>query len=117
MMDAHQLIELERQLVAAVDDLHRRTSATAMARQVKEFINDSRKNVLAKHMVAYLRDGESNPRAETMARASQQFLTDINQLESQYQTAEKHILEWDALHCKVDALRSALSLAKETLKL
>lgn len=115
-MDAHSLLELERQLVATVEELQKRTSAVAMARQIKEYAPDQRKNLLARY-VAPLLKANSATAAETLARANEQYQEELQALAFQYSNAEKHLATWDALHCRYEAQRSALSLAKETMRL
>jgi len=115
-MDAHDLLEIERRLVATVEDMHKLASAVAMSRQVKEFVGDQRKNLLAKYAAAHLRDG-SAAAAEMLARANPEYQAELATLADQYRIAEKHIAKWDALHCQLDAFRSSLSLGKEQIKL
>jgi hypothetical protein len=115
-MDAHDLLDIERRLVATVEEMHKLTSAVAMSRQVKEFVGDQRKNLLSKYVAPHLKDGSATA-AETLARANEQYQAELTVLADQYRTAEKHIAKWDALHCQLDAFRSSLSLGKEMSKL
>jgi len=115
-MDAHDIIELERRLAATVEELHSRASAVAMSRQIKEFISDQRKNLLAKYTAPLLRDNSATA-AETLARANDDYEAEFERLQDQYRTAEKHLAKWDALHCQFEAARSALSLARTQIGL
>ena len=100
---------------AVANTIHNMTSAVAEARQVKEFISDQRKNVLAKHTLQFLADN-SAAAAETLARSSDGFIKDFAQLETSYRDAEKILADWSALQVKFEALRSLLSMEKETLR-
>lgn len=115
-MDATDLLELEARMVAAVEDLQKRASAVAMSRQIKEFSSDMRKNLLAKYTAPLLKDNSATA-ADTMARANDDYQFALGVLADQYRKAEKHLAEWDALHCKYEAARSALSLARSQIQL
>ena len=115
-MDAHDLIEIEARLSATADELIKRTSAVAMARQIKEFASDQRKNLLARYTAPMLKDNSATA-AETCARSDPQYQHELDELADQYRQAEKHIAAWDALHCKLEALRSALSFGKSQVQM
>jgi hypothetical protein len=115
-MEAHDLIEIERRLAATVGELQSRASAVAMSRQIKEFIGDQRKNLLAKYVAGFLKSNSATA-AETLARANEEYQAELAALAETYTVAEKHLAKWDAYHCQLDALRSTLSLAKEQIKL
>lgn len=116
-MDAHDVIELEQKLVLAVRGLEGMTDIVGVSRQVKEYNSDQRKNLLARYKIKYRKDCESDSGQETLARADDQYQTELNQLADQYGNAEKHIAKWDAMHARLDALRTAISLAKVQLDL
>ena len=115
-MEALDLIELERRMVAAVEELQKLSSAVAMSRQIKEFCSDLRKNLLAKYVVKHLADSSATA-AESYARADEQYQGELETLMEQYRTAEKHLANWDAIHCRFEAARSALSLARTQIQL
>ena len=115
-MEALDLLELESRMTAAVEELHKRSSAVAMSRQIKEYSSDMRKNLLAKFTAPLLKDNSATA-AETLARANEQYQGELEMQMDQYRTAEKHLAEWDALHCKFEAARSALSLARSQIQL
>ena len=75
-MQAHDILELEQRMTAAVDEIHRRSSAVAMARQVKEYASDMRKNLLATYSAPLLKDN-SSAAAETLARSNPQFQDEL----------------------------------------
>jgi len=115
-MEALDLLQLESRMVAAVEELQKLSSAVAMSRQIKEFASDLRKNLLAKYVVKYLADNTATA-AESKARADEQYVDELESLMTQYRTAEKHLANWDAIHCKFEAARSALSLARTQIQL
>lgn len=108
---------IQKAIYDTLHDIERRIEATAMAKQVKEYSSEQRKNLLARHMLKPLKDGESVAAAETMARASIEYEKDFALLCDQHRKAEQHTLQTDALFSKLDALRSLLSMAKETARL
>lgn len=116
-MDAHDILELERRMTQAAEELHRNCSAVAMSRQVLEFVSDQRKNTLAKYAAPLLKAGESAAAADTLARSESGYLSEFKDLQEQVTKAYGHIAKWDALHCKFEAARSALSLARTQIQL
>lgn len=108
---------MEKRMVQAVADIGRRTDAVAQARQIREFASDQRKNLLAKYASPLLRAGESATAAELHARADTAYQRELDELGTQYAKAEKHIAEFDAAHCRYEATRSALSLAREMVRI
>ena len=115
-MDAHDLIEIEARLSATADTLIRSASAVAMARQIKEYASDQRKNLLARYTAPLLKDTSATA-AETLARADPRYQQDLNEQMDQYRQAEQHIATWDALKCKLEALRSALNFGKSQIQI
>jgi histone H3/H4 len=115
-MDNNDLMELARRLDETVGEMSRMVAAVATAKQVKEYNGELRKVALAR-VVAPLLAEHSATAAETIARATPEYRRELEELAVQYATAEKHIARFDVLHAKMEAARSALSLAKEQMKL
>jgi hypothetical protein len=116
-MDAHDILNLEKRLADAVADISKRVDAVATARQVKEYDSDRRKQLLARYTAPHLLGDKSATAADALARADERYGAELDTLADNYRRAEKHIAEWDAAHCRMEAARSALSLAKEQIKL
>lgn len=116
-LDAHDIIELNRRLDETVLELQRMVKAVATAKQVREFNGELRKNLLARFMAPLLVAGKSAVAAEALARSDAGYQSELAKLSEQYLTAEQHLTRYDVLFAKMDAQRSALSLAKEQLKL
>lgn len=108
-------MDLEKRLCAAVDDLRRRTEAVAMARQIKEFSSDQRKNLLARYKFKYRSEVESDAGQESLARADAQYQSELDAMAEQYRKAEHHIGAYDAAYAKFDACRSLLAMARHSL--
>jgi hypothetical protein len=117
IMDAVEMFTLEQRMTDAVKDISKRTDAVAMARQIKEFSSDQRKGLLARYASPLIRAGESATAAELHARADAAYQRELDELAAQYVKAEKHIAGFDAAHCQYEAARSALSLARELVKM
>lgn len=96
--------------------IHDMANEVGHARQVKEFIGDMKKNLLAGYIVPFLKDGETSSAAESKARAEEQFLIELRQLQEQYEAAEKIIARWQAEQVAWDSARSLLSFEKETIR-
>lgn len=105
-------INAEKSLRAANNKLHELAPQVALARQVKEFSSDRRKELLARFTKAYLADG-SVAQAEVSARADHGYEAGLSELEKQYQAAEHTIAKWQATQATFEAARSLISLNKE----
>ena len=88
-----------------------------VARQVKEFSSDQRKNVMAAEQVKFIARGESVSAAENLARSSPIYLERFKALEKSYADACGTIAEWEGIFARFEACRSMLSMAKATLGL
>lgn len=93
---------------------HKIAPEVAKACQVKEFISDDRKNLLAEFMLPYLADN-SAAAAETLARSNAEYLKRYEQLRVGFQSAMDSIKEDTALDTKFEAARSLLSRLKATI--
>lgn len=112
MLDGHDIADLEQRLLGALEELRQRTEAVAQAKQIKEFVGDLRKNLLARYKLPFVREGLPDTKADTLARADENYQAELSQLQAQYQTAEKHCTAFDVSMAKFDAARSLLSMAK-----
>jgi hypothetical protein len=88
-----------------------------VARQVKEFSSDQRKNALAAEQVKYITRGESVSASETLARSNPAYIERFKALEKDYADACGTIAEWEATFARYEACRSMLAMARETLGL
>lgn len=114
-MTHEEILQTQKQFRVVANQIHKMVPAVAEARQVKEFISDQRKNVLAKHSLPFLADNSASA-AETLARSSEAFVEQFVELQRHYQAAEQTLAEWSALQVKFEALRSLLSMEKETIR-
>lgn len=114
MIEGHDILDLEQRLMDAVTDLGRRSDAVALARQIKEFNGEQRKNLLARFAAPLLADN-SAAAADTLARANELYQQEIAALAEQYARAEKHIAAYDAAYARFDAARSLLAMARQQL--
>lgn len=112
MIDGSDIAELEKRLLGALEELRQRTEAVAQAKQVKEFVTDMRKSLLARYKLPYIKEGESDTKSDTYARSDESYIKELKELANQYQTAEKHITAFDVSMAKFEAARSLLSMAK-----
>jgi hypothetical protein len=108
--------KVEARLKGATNDLHKLADQVALARQVREFAPEQRRNLLARYVAPILESGRSAPQAEALARSSDEYRNEISLLEKQYQHAEAVIAKWSATIASYEAARSLLSFSKETLR-
>lgn len=102
-------------LKTATANLHRMANDVGHARQVKEFITDMKRNLLAKYVVKALKGGETATAAESIGRADPEFQRELGALAEQHGAAEKTIALWKAETCSFDAARSLLAMQRETI--
>jgi|SRR5215471_4369820 len=116
MSDNGEIFQIEKRMKTSTSILIKLAAQVGAAKQVREYDSDRRKNLLAKHMVPYLKAGHSAAASETMARADARYETEFEAMAGQRETADICIATWEAEHAKLDALRSLLSMQKETMK-
>jgi hypothetical protein len=117
MIDDEEIREIEKKMQGCIVRIHSLTAQIGAARQIKEFSSDQRKNALAAIQMTYISRGDSVAASEISARANPLYLEKLRTLETSYAEACADIAEWDAVFARLEACRSLLSMAKETLKL
>ncbi len=105
-----------KRLAAATARLQGMVKDVSHGRQVKEFIGDMKKNLMAKYVVRALKAGEGIGAAEATARADHMFQEELELLQAQYEAAEHAITSWQAEMASYEASRSLLSFNRETLR-
>ncbi len=115
-MDFSDTQKIADRLMSATARLQKMVPEVAHARQVKSFLSDIRKNLLAKYVVSSLKGGESSAAAEAIGRADPQFQRELGALQEQYVAAEEVLAQWDAENASYEAARSLLSYSRETLR-
>ena len=116
MNDQSEREQIEKRLKAATRKLHELAPLVGAARQIREFVADQRKNILAGEMYRHIQNGESAAGAEAAARSSPIYLDKLKQLQNQFTEAERCIAEWQATMCSFEACRSLLAMSRETLR-
>jgi hypothetical protein len=117
MSDFEDIRKLQKRLEDTRNTLHRLAPLVGVAKQIRDYDSDRRKNLLAMNMVSFLKAGHSATSAEAMARADSAYEMGFDGIARQRQDAEKTIAEWDAAFASYEAARSILSVWKETVKL
>ena len=115
MIDTNDIGVIEHRLKQASQKLHQLAPQLGVAKQVKSYDGDRRKNLLAKYTVKFLKDGESATAAETHARADETYKLELGKLAGDLQDAETTIAMYDAEYCSWESARSLLSFAKQTM--
>lgn len=113
--DASTAEAVAKRLQTATANLHRMANDVGHARQVKEFIGDMKKNLLAKYVVRSLKAGETSTAAESIGRADSEFQRELGALQSAYEASEQTIAKWQSEQASFEAARSLLSFEKETM--
>lgn len=117
MDDIKEIEEIQKKMAECVRTITRLTSRVGMARQVKEFNADQRKNALAAEQIKFIQRGESVAASENLARSSPVYLQKFAALGKDYAEACATIAEWEAAFARLEAARSVHAMFKETLKL
>lgn len=116
MGDFHDVASIEKRLRTAAKRLHELAPMVGVARQVRAYDSDRRKNLLAKYMVPALKAGESATAAEAHARADAGYQAELQKLSEQLQDAEQTLSANEAENASWESARSLLSFQKETMK-
>lgn len=114
--DAHDAMQIEKRLKSAAANLHKLAGEVGTARQVIEYDSDRRKNLLARYMLPYLKDGLSAAAAEAYARSNPAYDEELQGYASQYELAQTTLRKWDAEYCSWESARSLMAMQRETLR-
>jgi|SRR4249920_12880 hypothetical protein len=117
MIDDKEIRDIEKRMTECIATMRKTTALVGVARQVKEFSSDQRKNALAAEQVKYITRGESVSASETLARSNPAYIERFKALEKDYADACGTIAEWEATFARYEACRSMLAMARETLGL
>jgi two-component SAPR family response regulator len=108
--------QIEKRLADSSKKMRDMVSMVSLARQVKSYDSDRRKQILAKYMVKYLKDGDSATAAEANARADSGYFEELNMLAEEYKTAEGVLAKHDAEERSWETARSLLSFQREMMR-
>lgn len=117
MIEDDDIREIEKKMQECIARMRSMSGIVGVARQVKEFSSDQRKNALASEQVRFIQRGESVAAAENLARSSPVYLEKFKQLEKSYADACGTIAEWEATFARFEGCRSMLAMARSTLGL
>lgn len=112
MSDFTDSKKMAERLIESTRRLQKMAVEVGHAKQVKDFIGDMRKNLLAKYVVRALKAGKTAVAAEAHGRADPEFQRELEALATQDGAAETVIASWQAEQSAFDAARSLLSLQK-----
>ena len=116
MLESHdEILEIQRRLKNTIRRIHQLAPMVGMAKQVREYDSDRRKNLLARYVTAALKAGEGVSAAEAAGRADPSYQAELEGLAAQRAAAERTIAEWEASFATYEAARSLHSMAKTTL--
>lgn len=116
MTDHGEIEAVQKRMFEAEQRLWKLVPKVATARQVREYDGDRRKNRLARATLPFLEAGDSATAAETKARASESYMTDMDAIRRDYRDAEHVIAEWEAAKVSFESARSVLSLQKTVIE-
>jgi|SRR5215472_10527044 len=112
MSDDKEVKEIQQKMQECIVGMRRLAPLVGVARQVKEFSSDQRKNALAAEQIKFIQRGESVAASEGLARSSPVFLEKFKALETAYAEACGTIAEWEATFARFDACRSMLAMIR-----
>ncbi len=116
-MDFTESSEVAARMQRATKRLHEMAPMVGVAKQVREYDSDRRKNLIAKYQIAHLKKGEGVSASEALARADESYQAELLELGSQLADAEKTIAQWNAEQASFEASRSLLSFSKATMEI
>jgi hypothetical protein len=111
--DHSDVLALQMKLTQAADKLSHMAPQVAVAKQVKEFSNDRTKRALAIAALPFIKAGESSAAADTCARSSDGYKLEMQKLATEFQQAEKALLEWEAQKIQWESARSLLAMQRD----
>lgn len=117
MIEDEQIKGIEEKMAECVARMRVMAPLVGLARQVKEFSSDQRKNALAAEQIKFIQRGESVSASENLARSSPVYIERFKALEKSYADACGTIAEWEAVFARFEACRSMLAMARQTLGL
>jgi hypothetical protein len=117
MIEDEEIKNIEKRMTECVAAMRKMAPLVGVARQIKEFSSDQRKNALASEQIKFIARGESVAAAENLARSSPVYLERFKALEKSYADACGTIAEWEAVFARFEACRSMLAMARQTLGL
>lgn len=117
MIEDEEISEIEKKMAQCIARMKVLSPLVGVARQVKEFSSDQRKNALAAAQIVFIQRGESVAASETLARSSPTYLEKFKSLEKNYADACGTLAEWEAVFARFEACRSLLAMARQTLAL
>jgi hypothetical protein len=116
MSDQGEIFKIEKRLKSCTVRMLAMAQEVGAAKQVREYDSERRKNLLAKHVLPHIKAGESAAAAETLGRSDPSYKAEFEALEAQRGASETVIATWEATNAEHDALRSLLSMAKESFR-
>lgn len=114
--DDKEIRDIQKKMHECVARLTKLAPLVGMARHVKDFSPDQRKNALAAAMLDPLQRGESAAFAEAKARSDPTYLEKLKQLGKDYSDACATITEWEAVNARLEVARSIHAMLKETVR-
>jgi len=117
MIEDEEIRDIEKKMQECIARMKTLAPLVGVARQVKEFSSDQRKNALAAEQIKFISRGESVAAAENLARSSPAYTERFKALEKSYADACGTIAEWEAIFARFEACRSMLAMARQTLGL
>jgi cysteine synthase len=100
----------------AADRLYEMWDDISLAHTVTDFASERRKNALSQYTAPLIETGRSQPQAEALARASEEYRSEIAMQEKQYQHAQAVLAKERGLDRIWKSMQSSLSYNKETVR-
>jgi len=112
MQTDKEIKDIQERMKECITSMRKLAPVVGVARQVKEFSSDQRKNALAAEQIKYIQRGESVSSSENLARANPTYLAALKDLEKSYADACGTIAEWEATFARFEACRSMLAMIR-----
>lgn len=114
--DWSDVAELQRRMIEAMQSMSAMAGELGVARTVREYCSDRRKQALARHMIAALAGGEAVSKSEAEARGSAEYAKELDALQRQLTASEQTIALYDSHKCAWSTAQSLLAMEREAVK-
>jgi hypothetical protein len=116
LADWSDVSELQARMIEAMRAMSNLGNEVGVARTIREYNSDRRKQALARAMRPALAGGESAAKAEMEARASEEYAKELTALERQLTAAEQTLTLYENHKLAWSTAQSLLAMQREGIK-
>jgi hypothetical protein len=113
--DYHEIKKIEEAMKTAALNLHKMEGPVASAITIVDYDSDRRKSLVARYAVKHIKNGESAAAADTLARADEAYIAELNGLRDAYELAQTVRKQDENERLSWETGRSLLARQRKTL--